>query len=148
MFGLYLLTCMERVYYTSGNNRHLLNKESLESIGTQQRNPVDSSAQHEAQYDTGSTKDEVQTNANNEKKKRVYPEIGWIHTIKKQTSSIWSPHLKPDKRTSGSNRWESPSDMFASAFPTGWRNIQIPLFVCGFILPPGKYNAVELKNKC
>ncbi|CEJ81317.1 hypothetical protein VHEMI01452 [[Torrubiella] hemipterigena] len=125
-----------RVYYKSGNSRQLLNKGSLESIGNRQSDVANDQTIYDVQNDPEALYIKTKSGMNKDKKKHIYPEIGWIHTIKKQTSSIWSPHLKPDKRASGFKTWEAPADIFTSIFPPGWRNIQVPLFICGFILPP------------
>ncbi|KAI1334189.1 hypothetical protein F5Y15DRAFT_429653 [Xylariaceae sp. FL0016] len=58
--------------------------------------------------------------------------------IKKKTSSIWSPHLRIDRRKTGSRYsiWEPPSVTWSaeSGF-FGKRNIQVALFTIGFIFP-------------
>lgn len=56
--------------------------------------------------------------------------------FRRQTSSIWSPHLARDQRASGYSIWEPPSiDWSTESGPLGRRNIQIVLFIVGFILP-------------
>ncbi|KAH8821717.1 hypothetical protein F5884DRAFT_850931 [Xylogone sp. PMI_703] len=52
-------------------------------------------------------------------------------------SSIWSPHLRLDKRTMRQHVWERPPSMTWST-EGGWfgrRNVQILLFVFGFLCP-------------
>ncbi|KAI1420578.1 hypothetical protein F5Y12DRAFT_719398 [Xylaria sp. FL1777] len=55
---------------------------------------------------------------------------------KKKTSSIWSPHLRPDNRTSDYSLWQPPSATWSiENHIFGRRNIQVVLFVLGFIFP-------------
>ncbi|KAJ3562333.1 hypothetical protein NPX13_g8602 [Xylaria arbuscula] len=65
------------------------------------------------------------------------PGIGDIRRgPKKKTSSIWSPHLRPDIRTSRYSIWQPPSDTWSTENRIlGRRNIQVVLFVFGFIFP-------------
>lgn len=59
--------------------------------------------------------------------------------IKKQTSSIWSPHLQHDKRPARYGIWEPPSTVWSEGDGiSGRRNLQVVLFVVGFIFPFGK----------
>lgn len=56
--------------------------------------------------------------------------------MKKQTSSIWSPHLHPDKRASGFSMWDPPQGPWTDDDGFDWRrNRQIVLFVIGFLIP-------------
>ncbi|KFA52779.1 hypothetical protein S40293_00959 [Stachybotrys chartarum IBT 40293] len=56
--------------------------------------------------------------------------------IKKQTSSIWSPHLQHDKRPARYGMWEPPSTVWSEGDGiSGRRNLQVVLFVVGFIFP-------------
>ena len=58
--------------------------------------------------------------------------------VKKQTSSIWSPHLRSDRRASRYSLWEPPSAVWsAQGGLTSRRNVQIVLFVLGFVFPFG-----------
>ena len=68
------------------------------------------------------------------------PGIGDIRRgPKKKTSSIWSPHLRPDNRFSRYSIWQPPSDTWSTENRIlGRRNIQVVLFVLGFIFPFGK----------
>ncbi|KAI1129591.1 hypothetical protein F5Y10DRAFT_276646 [Nemania abortiva] len=55
---------------------------------------------------------------------------------KKKTSSIWSPHLRPDHWASRYSVWQPPSVAWsAESRIFGRRNIQLVLFVIGFIFP-------------
>ncbi|KAI1174173.1 hypothetical protein F4777DRAFT_589369 [Nemania sp. FL0916] len=64
-------------------------------------------------------------------------EIGEIRQgPKKKTSSIWSPHLRPDRWASRYSVWQPPSVAWsAESRVFGRRNIQVVLFVMGFIIP-------------
>ncbi|KAI1304294.1 hypothetical protein F5Y03DRAFT_174587 [Xylaria venustula] len=65
------------------------------------------------------------------------PGIGYIRRgPKKKTSSIWSPHLRPDVRSSNYSIWHPPSATWSiENHVFGRRNIQVVLFVLGFIFP-------------
>ncbi|KAI1102593.1 hypothetical protein F4804DRAFT_262302 [Jackrogersella minutella] len=55
---------------------------------------------------------------------------------RKKTSSIWSPHLRLDTRASGFSAWNAPSVTWsADNGMFGRRNIQVILFVVGFLIP-------------
>lgn len=65
-------------------------------------------------------------------------------SVKKQTSSIWSPHLGYDRRASRYSVWEPPAVWSAEGGITNRRNIQVVLFMVGFVFPFGKLNAVPI----
>ncbi|KAI0840485.1 hypothetical protein F5Y06DRAFT_241576 [Hypoxylon sp. FL0890] len=55
---------------------------------------------------------------------------------RKKTSSIWSPHLRLDTRASRFSVWNAPSVTWsADSGVFGRRNIQVVLFVIGFLIP-------------
>ncbi|KAI1322825.1 hypothetical protein F5Y16DRAFT_27638 [Xylariaceae sp. FL0255] len=55
---------------------------------------------------------------------------------KKMTSSIWSPHLRRDNRSSRYSMWEPPSTTWSVENRIfGRRNIQLVLFTLGFVFP-------------
>ncbi|KAI1812861.1 hypothetical protein GGS20DRAFT_512803 [Poronia punctata] len=55
---------------------------------------------------------------------------------KKKTSSVWSPHLRIDNRASRYSIWEPPSMTWSAESQIfGRRNIQVVLFIVGFIFP-------------
>ncbi|KAH7632113.1 hypothetical protein B0T09DRAFT_115291 [Sordaria sp. MPI-SDFR-AT-0083] len=59
-----------------------------------------------------------------------------FRTLKEKTSSIWSPHLRQDRRHSRFDAWDPPATSWsADSGVTGKRNIQIVLFAVGFIMP-------------
>ncbi|EGO57599.1 hypothetical protein NEUTE1DRAFT_81294 [Neurospora tetrasperma FGSC 2508] len=59
-----------------------------------------------------------------------------FRTLREKTSSIWSPHLRQDRRHSRFDVWDPPTTSWsADSGVTGKRNIQIVLFALGFIMP-------------
>lgn len=64
-------------------------------------------------------------------------DIGFRRSLRRMTSSVWSPHLQRDVRAQ--NRytiWDSPSVAWsAESGVFGRRNLQVVLFVVGFIFP-------------
>ncbi|ETR96997.1 hypothetical protein M419DRAFT_105077 [Trichoderma reesei RUT C-30] len=55
--------------------------------------------------------------------------------VKKKTSSVWSPHLQHDRRASRYSIWSPPSLSESADFGLWRRNIQLVLFIIGFICP-------------
>jgi hypothetical protein len=54
-------------------------------------------------------------------------------------SSIWSPHLRLDRRATRRSVWEAPSVNWSTEGGLfGRRNVQIVMFIAGFIFPFGK----------
>ncbi|KAK3997253.1 hypothetical protein QBC44DRAFT_229982 [Cladorrhinum sp. PSN332] len=66
-----------------------------------------------------------------------YPQnYGVFRTLREKTSSIWSPHLRQDRRASRFSMWDPPSVTWsADTGIMGKRNAQIVLFSIGFIFP-------------
>ncbi|KAK3692754.1 hypothetical protein B0T22DRAFT_24805 [Podospora appendiculata] len=63
-------------------------------------------------------------------------DYGVFRTMKKKTSSIWSPHLRQDRRASRYSVWDPPSVSWsADTGILGKRNAQVVLFLVGFIFP-------------
>ena len=59
-------------------------------------------------------------------------------------SSIWSPHLRLDRRATRRSVWEPPSVNWSTE--GGWfgrRNVQIVMFIAGFIFPFGMNSAAS-----
>ncbi|KAJ6782905.1 hypothetical protein PWT90_04894 [Aphanocladium album] len=68
--------------------------------------------------------------------KRSYPDLTWARTLKKQTSSLWSPHLRRDKRASTYGIWDPPSNALSvEGCIAARRNVQVVLFMSGFLFP-------------
>jgi hypothetical protein len=69
----------------------------------------------------------------------------FFRSLKRKTSSIWSPHLRMDRRASRYSIWEPPSVVWSSDSGTlGKRNAQVVLFIVGFIFPFGKFSVCFL----
>ncbi|KAK3368047.1 hypothetical protein B0H63DRAFT_66953 [Podospora didyma] len=59
-----------------------------------------------------------------------------FRSIKRKTSSIWSPHLRMDRRATRYSVWDPPSVTWsADTGILGKRNAQVVLFTLGFIFP-------------
>ncbi|KAK4199050.1 hypothetical protein QBC40DRAFT_87132 [Triangularia verruculosa] len=59
-----------------------------------------------------------------------------FRTLRQKTSSIWSPHLRQDRRASRYSMWDPPSvNWSADTKLMGKRNIQVVLFIIGFVFP-------------
>ncbi|KAG5980742.1 hypothetical protein E4U55_003695 [Claviceps digitariae] len=65
-----------------------------------------------------------------------YHHLSMIRRIRRQTSSIWSPHLGRDRRAQIHSIWRPPSIGFAPRENKLFRDrIQLVLFVLGFVFP-------------
>lgn len=63
-----------------------------------------------------------------------------VRRVKKQTSSILSPHLHFDRRASRYSIWEPPATPWPEETGFDWRrNLQTILFTVGFVLPFCKF---------
>ncbi|KAL1871591.1 hypothetical protein VTK73DRAFT_1981 [Phialemonium thermophilum] len=63
-------------------------------------------------------------------------DYGVFRSLRKKTSSIWSPHLRVDRRASRYSIWEPPSVTWsADSGLLGKRNAQVLLFTVGFVFP-------------
>ncbi|KAK4147035.1 uncharacterized protein C8A04DRAFT_34580 [Dichotomopilus funicola] len=68
--------------------------------------------------------------------RRGYQDYHVFRTLKQKTSSIWSPHLQPDRRTTRYSVWDPPSVSWsADSGLLGKRNAQVLLFILGFVFP-------------
>lgn len=68
-----------------------------------------------------------------------HPVLQVARRIRKQTSSIWSPHLAHDRRAARYSIWEPPSTTWSEdAGIISRRNMQVILFIAGFVIPIGK----------
>ncbi|PMB65502.1 hypothetical protein BM221_008860 [Beauveria bassiana] len=64
------------------------------------------------------------------------PDLNWARTLKKQTSSLWSPHLRRDNRASAYGIWDPPAGAISvEGCITARRNVQVMLFMSGFLFP-------------
>lgn len=67
------------------------------------------------------------------------PDYGALRSLRRKTSSIWSPHLRMDRRPRRYSTWDPPSVSWsADTGILGKRNAQVVLFIVGFIFPFGK----------
>lgn len=58
------------------------------------------------------------------------------HSRRWRTSSIWSPHLRVDRRATRLSAWQPPSFNWSTEGSwTGRRNVQVVMFLVGFIFP-------------
>ncbi|QPG95770.1 hypothetical protein C2857_002003 [Epichloe festucae Fl1] len=65
-----------------------------------------------------------------------YRQFSIIRRMRKQTSSIWSPHLRQDNRAQIFSLWRPPSTAFATREDNFFRDrVPAVLFVLGFVFP-------------
>ncbi|KAL7932006.1 hypothetical protein V8C35DRAFT_100701 [Trichoderma chlorosporum] len=136
-----------RVYYGSGERRFLAAQPSNESMFSQFTSSLhrDSSHSRSPSYEqyTGEIINprrrprEMQRRASESDSMDIRPNpyIPTNHGVKKQTSSVWSPHLQTDRRASRYSIWSPPSLAESADFGIWKRNLQLVLFVLGFICP-------------
>jgi hypothetical protein len=73
------------------------------------------------------------------------PDYGALRSLRRKTSSLWSPHLRQDRRASRYSMWDPPSVSWsADTGILGKRNAQVVLFIVGFLFPFGKPTATYL----
>lgn len=150
------LTFASRLYYGSGERRWLASPSIISEGGNDSR-PASSWAA------TGSpSHEQFSQNIRNPRRRPremgpygnrpISSEIAPIDVQpgpRKKTSSIWSPHLRLDHRASRYNPWKPPSTSWsADSGVVGKRNIQLILFVVGFIFPFGKCNHLGYSVSC
>lgn len=76
-------------------------------------------------------------------------DYGAFRSLRRKTSSIWSPHLRTDRRASRYSVWDPPSVTWsADTGILGKRNAQIVLFIVGFIFPFGKSISTQHSEPC
>lgn len=135
-----------RLYYGGGERRFLAHQGSRDSIRSNYTDSQSGSSLprrspsierfgpfSQRQHGGPSTSSEIQPAVT---VKRSYPDMNWARTLKKQTSSLWSPHLRRDKRASRYDIWDPPSGALSvEGCITARRNVQVVLFMSGFLLP-------------
>ncbi|PHH85712.1 hypothetical protein CDD83_44 [Cordyceps sp. RAO-2017] len=147
-----------RVYYGSGERRFLANKISSESLYSQFDRPSRASSML-SQSPSAERFAAVIQNPRRRPREAVpsdelrndmlagssvdaAPPVADIclpRRLREQTSSVWSPHLRRDKRALGYRLGESPSTVLSSSAATiSRRNLQPILFVVGFVFPLGR----------
>lgn len=102
-------------------------------IYSPRRRPRESTGLHEVAYRRSTTGSmDIQPVAAEDEQ-----ELGFRRSLRRMTSSLWSPHLRRDLRAR--NRysiWDTPSVAWsAESGMFGRRNLQVVLFVVGFIFP-------------
>ncbi|KAK5997395.1 hypothetical protein PT974_02751 [Cladobotryum mycophilum] len=138
-----------RLYYGSGERRFLAYKPSYESMASSE---FSDSQPRNSLLSRSPSVECYATDINNPRRRprdyappdsdtiseapMPHPLLLVARSIKKRTSSIWSPHLRQDRRASRYSIWAPPSLVGCHDTSFFWRrNIQIVLFVIGFILP-------------
>ncbi|RFU79197.1 hypothetical protein TARUN_3018 [Trichoderma arundinaceum] len=136
-----------RVYYGSGERRWLAAQPSNESMFSQFTSSLhrDSSHSRSPSYEqyTGDITNPRRRPREFQRRRsesdsmdiRPHPFAAAAHNVKKQTSSVWSPHLRQDRRASRYSIWAPPSLAESGEFDIWQRNLQLVLFVLGFICP-------------
>ncbi|KAK4085670.1 uncharacterized protein Triagg1_660 [Trichoderma aggressivum f. europaeum] len=136
-----------RVYYGSGERRFLAAQPSNESMFSQFTSSLhrDSSHSRSPSYEayTGEIINprrrprEMHRRASESDSMDIRPNpyMPVDHSVKKQTSSVWSPHLQTDRRASRFSIWSPPSLAESADYGIWKRNLQLVLFVLGFICP-------------
>jgi hypothetical protein len=75
-------------------------------------------------------------------------EEGFKRKWRRPTSSVWSPHLQIDKRmTRRKSVWESPSVDWSQSGFSSRRNIQVVMFIFGFVMPLGKFHSIKFSSR-
>ncbi|EKJ67923.1 hypothetical protein NXS19_003254 [Fusarium pseudograminearum] len=142
-----------KVYYGSGERKWLAAQPSMESMYDSDFYESD---HHEPQLSRSPSQDANATNIRIPRRRPrdafprqhsnagsmdisaapAHPVLAVVRNIKKQTSSIWSPHLARDRRPFQHSIWQPPaSEWEARSELTGRRNAQVTMFVVGFIFP-------------
>ncbi|KAI5855596.1 hypothetical protein GGS23DRAFT_608127 [Durotheca rogersii] len=133
-----------RLYYGSGERRWLapMSARSLSEAGDSRPPsswiPSRSPSQEQNIYNPRRRPREVDTGDGRPDSMEIAPVVeNEVHVgPKKKTSSIWSPHLRLDRRATDPSVWNAPSTTWsAESSMFGRRNIQVVLFVVGFAIP-------------
>ncbi|EAQ90933.1 hypothetical protein CHGG_02868 [Chaetomium globosum CBS 148.51] len=151
------LTCAARVYYGSGERRFLGRRPSFLTISDSGDSRPPSSGVlgsespntdnfPQAIFSPRKRAREVQPNNGQQRSPdqasmEISPapqghDYNVFRTLRQKTSSIWSPHLQPDRRATRYSVWDPPSVSWsADSSILGRRNAQVLLFIIGFIFP-------------
>ncbi|KAH6969120.1 hypothetical protein HG530_005860 [Fusarium avenaceum] len=141
-----------RVYYGSGERKWLAAQPSMDSMYSDYSDgqPLEAQLSRSPSQDANVTNIRVPRRRPREHFPRqpsnagsmdisstpAHPVMAVVRNIKKQTSSIWSPHLARDRRPVEHSIWEPPAaEWEAQSELTGRRNAQVTMFVVGFIFP-------------
>ncbi|KAF5026403.1 hypothetical protein F66182_1531 [Fusarium sp. NRRL 66182] len=141
-----------KVYYGSGERKWLAAQPSMDSMYS----AYTESQAPRSQHSRTPSQDVNFTNINNPRRRPrdqppqrhsvadsleispapANPVMAVMRNIKKQTSSIWSPHLAQDRRPIEQSIWRPPAANWeARSELTGRRNAQVTMFVVGFVFP-------------
>ncbi|PHH51379.1 hypothetical protein CFIMG_003293RA [Ceratocystis fimbriata CBS 114723] len=122
-----------RLYYGSGERRFLSPTSEWSEAGDSRPGSRQSSVAGQRPSSSGEPIEATQTRNTHVRRFSIRAQI------RKQTSSIWSPHLRQDRRTimnRYSSMWDPPSVAWSSGSGVlGRRNIQVVSFILGFIFP-------------
>ncbi|KAM3504599.1 hypothetical protein MY10362_003461 [Beauveria mimosiformis] len=134
-----------RLYYGSGERRflaHQASRDSIRSIHTDNQMGT-SVPRHSHSFEGIETPSQHHLEAPPAENggqpitvRKSYPDLTWARTLKKQTSSLWSPHLRRDNRAGAYGIWDPPAGALSvEGCITARRNVQVVLFMSGFLFP-------------
>jgi hypothetical protein len=145
-----------KVYYGSGERKWLRNMSisSMSDLGSSRPGSVQNSASpttdhfplgiysprrrpHEGRPDSAARRQSATGSMDIEPAPATHEELGIRRSLRRMTSSVWSPHLRRDVRARDRySVWDPPSVAWsADSGMFGRRNAQVVLFVFGFIFP-------------
>ncbi|KAG5937155.1 hypothetical protein E4U59_004524 [Claviceps monticola] len=144
-----------RLYYGGGERRFLLTRQSSESLcsnftrhehrsppmgrsaGFQISQPANQTYHQRQDLDSIVLRSTITSRAPSDSgdPKASHRQLYMIRKIRKQTSSIWSPHLSRDKRALMYCLWRPPSSVAARENTLSLDRVQTFLFVLGFAFP-------------
>ncbi|KAG6045233.1 hypothetical protein E4U17_000243 [Claviceps sp. LM77 group G4] len=144
-----------RLYYGGGERRFLLTRQSSESLCSnftryehrsppmgrsaifQISQPANQTCHQRQDLDSIIPTSAIMSRApsDNGDLKASHRQLSAIRKIRKQTSSIWSPHLSRDKRALMYCLWRPPSPVAARENTLSLDRVQTFLFVLGFAFP-------------
>ncbi|KAG6069366.1 hypothetical protein E4U30_006083 [Claviceps sp. LM220 group G6] len=140
-----------RLYYGGGERRFLLTRQSSESLCSnftryEHRSPpmgrsaifqISQPANQRQNLNSIVPRSAITSRAPSDSGdlKASHRQLSTIRKIRKQTSSIWSPHLGRDKRALMYCLWRPPSSVAAREKTLSLDRVQTFLFVLGFAFP-------------
>ncbi|KAI9646594.1 hypothetical protein NHQ30_004589 [Ciborinia camelliae] len=140
-----------RLYYGSGERRHLPYRPETSSGGTPSRNG--SISMRSGSPNTENFPDDLYSPRRrpreghphmrgfSQQSMEITPVESAAQGVRRHRtwsliSSVWSPHLRVDRRAARQSVWEPPRINFSSEGGIfGRRNIQVVMFITGFLLP-------------
>ncbi|KAH8783013.1 hypothetical protein F5883DRAFT_403667 [Diaporthe sp. PMI_573] len=145
-----------RLYYGSGERKYLRNMSisSMSDLGSSRPGSVQNSGSpatdhfplgiysprrrpHEGRPESAARRHSATGSMDIEPAPALHEELGIRRSLRRITSSVWSPHLRRDVRARDRySVWDPPSVSWsADSGMFGRRNAQVVLFVFGFIFP-------------